>query len=190
MCKKQFCSSSKISSLSKSFVLPLLYLENLHYVSLRGKRFFLLKKNYTFLTIPLFVKIKKDRNTFLFEFKSLIKFSSDLYFNSFLHWLKCYDKRIKQKLILKGLGFRSYLSPDKTEIFFKIGFSHIISLKIPAKIISVTIEKNYLIFEGHDNVVLGNFCKRIKKLKRLDVYKNKGFSDKNEIVYSKPIKKT
>ena len=177
-------------SFSKSFVLSSFYLRNLYYISFKHERFFLLKKNYTFFAIPFFIKIKKNKDGFLFEFKNLFKFSNDLYCSKLLSWLRFSDKKIKQKLILKGLGFRSYMSEDKTRISFKIGFSHMISLKVPEKILSVAIEKNFIVFEAHDNIILGNFCKKIKKLRRLDVYKNKGFSSKNEIAYSKPIKKT
>lgn len=192
MHRKQFILPlKKDTSLSKSFLLAPFYLEDLYYVSFQHERFFLLKKNHTFFTIPFFLKIKKDKDLFILEsIENSVTFSADLYFGSFTYWLKSYNKKIKQKLILKGLGFRSYLSVDKTEIFFKIGFSHIISLKVPTKIFSVTIEKNFLIFEAYDNVVLGNFCKRVKKLRKLDVYKNKGFSSKNEIIHLKSIKKT
>ena len=112
------------------------------------------------------------------------------YVSCFNTWLKSYNRSLKKKLILKGLGFRCFLSNDKKQINFKIGYSHIIVLNIPKKITSITIDKNFLILESYDRALLGNFSKRIKQLKTLDVYKNKGFSYKNEILSLKPVKKS
>jgi hypothetical protein len=181
---------NKTYFLLKHFLLSSFFLKDLSYTSFKNKRFFLLKKNYRFFNIPLFLDFKKVKNKLSFKSQNFDFFSIYFYSNQFLYWLKSSNKKVKQKLILKGLGFRSYLSDDQTKIFFKIGLSHIVSLKIPKKIFSVVIEKNFLIFEGYDNIVLGNFCKRVKKLKKVDVYKSKGFLNKNENVFLKPIKKT
>jgi len=100
------------------------------------------------------------------------------------------DKKIKRKLILKGLGFRCYFADNETKLVFKLGYSHIISLDIPKTVQSVTIEKNLLILEGFNLVNLGTFSKKIKNLRKADVYKNKGFSYPKEFIKKKQIKKS
>jgi ribosomal protein L6P/L9E len=165
---------------------------NLHFVFLQNQKYFLLKtdqESSKYFTIPSFINVQKLENKIVFSLNNKQLFPLDSYVSSFISWLKLFNKKIKKKLLLKGLGFRSYLSDDKSKICFKIGYSHIIDLTIPKKISSIVIEKNYLIVESFDKVILGNFCKRIKELKPVDVYKNKGFSYKKEILLLKPIKK-
>ena len=54
----------------------------------------------------------------------------------------------------------------------------------------VTLEKNLIIIEGFNLVKVGTFSKKIKNLRKLDVYKNKGFSSPNEFIKRKQIKKS
>lgn len=57
------------------------------------------------------------------------------------------NKKNKKKLILKSSGFRCFLSDDKSALNSKIGFSFIISLIIPNKILVISIDKIFLILE-------------------------------------------
>lgn len=168
-------------------------LTNLFIISFGFKRFFLIKNNqitFKYFYFPHCFSFKKKNDILIFSSQNQEKEFFDLYLTNFLSWLRSSNKKTKQKLILKGLGFRCFLSDDKTKISFKVGYSHIITLDIPKRVFSITIEKNYLVLEGQDPIILGNFCKKIKELKKIDVYKNKGFSYKSEIIFSKVIKKS
>lgn len=164
----------------------------LYYYFFNNNKFFLIftnKKQYKYFSIPSHLTFVKTQQTLLFS--STQKDSSFLnnYLTNFVFWLKQNNKVFKKKLLLKGLGFRAFLSDDKFKICFKIGFSHILSIKIPKHINNIIIEKNYLTIEGESLSVVGNFCKEIKQLKLPDIYKGKGFTYKNEIISLKPIKK-
>jgi ribosomal protein L6P/L9E len=113
----------------------------------------------------------------------------DSYTSNFLSWLRFINKKIKRKLFLKGLGFRCFFSDDKTKLFFKIGYSHLKVLEISKKDCFITVEKNILIVESFNSLKLGNFCNKIKKLRAVNVYKNKGFYYSNEFIKTKQIKK-
>lgn len=172
--------------------MPYIRNEKLSFVFSNQERYFLLKSNLFFdkyYKLPSGVNFHKVNNSFNFSVFKNLKFCLSSYVTSFNIWLKSSNRSIKKKLILKGLGFRCFLSGDKKQLNFKIGYSHIIILNIPKKITSITIDKNFLILESYDSAFVGNFSKRIKQLKTLDVYKNKGFSYKNEILSSKPVKK-
>lgn len=165
---------------------------NLSFISFNNKRFFLIKIQNTFkyYFIPSCLMFKKHNKSILFySFDQNIYFNYDLYIINFLRFLNNFKKKLKKKILLKGLGFRVFLSENNTEISFKIGFSHLVRLKVPLEITSIIVDKYFLIVESYNAVSLGNFCKKIKQLKTPDPYKNKGFSYKNENLLLKPIKK-
>ena len=82
----------------------------------------------------------------------------------------------KQKLFLKGLGYRCNVDLKNKILIFKIGFSNSISVDIPDYISNVIIKKTFLLFESTDKILLGNFIHKVYKLRTSDVYKGKGFS--------------
>jgi len=164
----------------------------LFFVFCQKTKYFLVrlnKINYKYYAIPSFLDFQKLKKKIFFETNKEASFHINSYVISLNLWLKSFDKKNKKKLILKGLGFRCFLSDDKSAINFKIGFSHIVLLIIPKKISAVSIDKNSLTLESDDKSVLGDFSKRIKQLKTIDVYKNKGFSYKDEVLRLKQIKK-
>ena len=166
--------------------------ENLSIIHNNNLRFFFnksRKKNHAFFSLPSFIFFLFKKNLFLFFANELDYKIVEIYSNNFLLWINSLNKKVKQKLILKGLGFRSYFSDDKTKLLFKLGYSHIITLDIPTNIF-VTLEKNLIILEGFNLVKVGTFSKKIKNLRKLDVYKNKGFSSPNEFIKRKQIKKS
>jgi len=168
-------------------------IEKILFVFCKNKKYFLMKSDQTqqkYYKLPSFVDFTKSNNFFNFSLSENTTFYLDSYINILNIWLKSCSKIIKKKSILKGLGFRCFLSPDKQKIHFKIGYSHIVILDVPKKIFLINIEKNFLVLEGSDQVTVGNFAKRIKQLRTFDIYKNKGFSYKNEILPLKQIKKS
>ena len=148
------------------------------------------KSKYKYFTLPSSFSFQKIQQTLLFSSELKDEISLNSYLTSFVFWLKQNNKVFKKKLLLKGLGFRAFLSDDKSKICFKIGFSHIIALSIPKHINNIIIEKNYITIEGDNLGIVGNFCKQIKGLRLPDSYKGKGFLYKNEVISLKPIKKS
>lgn len=165
---------------------------NASLMTLNSNKFLILKTNekIRYISTPLFVLLEKKGNTL-----NLTCTSKDLdsitEFNQFLTRLELGLKNInntfKRKLILKGLGFRITIFENKI-IEFKLGFSHLISLKIPQNI-KAKSKKNFLYLESNDNVLIGNFIDKIVSLKSPDSYKGKGFWLKYQTKTLKIIKK-
>lgn len=110
-------------------------------------------------------------------------------FNNLLFlWLKKFSKPFKKQLILKGLGFKGNII-DNSILELKLGFSHVIKVMLNFKELKVSINNNLLTVEGFESDKVGNFLEKIKKLKRIDNYKGKGFWYKNESRTLKEIKK-
>lgn len=80
----------------------------------------------------------------------------------------------KKKLSLNGLGFK--IVTDNETIDFKLGYSHLISLKFPKEVTKFIIKKKKLAIESADKIKLGNFAKKVYSLRQYDSYKAKGFS--------------
>jgi len=96
------------------------------------------------------------------------------------------------KLFLKGLGFRiKLLELNNTRFLeFKLGFSHVILLKISSKNISVTAKKNSLILSGFLKTEVGNLANCIYNLRTPNIYTGKGFRYKRVSLKLKDVKKT
>ena len=94
----------------------------------------------------------------------------------------------KKKLILKGLGFRVLLNETNDLAQFKLGFSHLINIKLPENL-RLKVRKNLISIECNDKILLGNFVNKIVSLRNQDSYKEKGFSYKYEKKILKIIKK-
>jgi ribosomal protein L6P/L9E len=163
-----------------------------------AKTILLLKKKASsdklkYYILPDFIQFEKLDGALVFKINSCVENSTVLlnnFFLSFLKWLKSFEKPLKKKLILKGLGFRASVLSSENILELKLGFSHIIKIAIPVNELSVKVDKNTLIVEGADPVKIGNFVTYIRNLKFPDSYKGKGFWYKNETITLKEIKKT
>ena len=90
-------------------------------------------------------------------------------------------------LELNGVGFRAILKGKILDL--QIGFSHIISYKIPEGI-KVTVEKSTIIkISGIDKELVGKVSSEIKMLKPVEPYKGKGIREKGQYVLRKEGKK-
>jgi len=133
--------------------------------------------NDKFLTLTFNAKDKQDLVIFE-QFYTLV-----------LTFLKNIENSKKKKLTLKGLGLKANLSSDFKNLELKLGYSHLITLKIPEKDIYVSVQKNVICVEGIDPVKVGNFVNKIRFLKVPDSYKGKGFWYKYEDETLKEVKK-
>lgn len=91
-----------------------------------------------------------------------------------------------KKLILEGVGFKSEVAGDN--LVLALGFSHPVKLLIP-KGLTVTAERNNIIFTGIDKELVGSFSAFVRSNKKPEPYKGKGFHYDNEVVRRKQGKK-
>jgi hypothetical protein len=110
-------------------------------------------------------------------------------FDNTFNQLKSTNISSKKKILLKGLGFRSSFQDSTKMLTFKLGYSHMSNLDVPAYIENIKIKKNAILLESSDKILLGDYIKKIHQLKKSDVYKGKGFSYQYENKKLKVIKK-
>ena len=158
-------------------------------VVIQHKKFFVinLDLNSFYFFIPVEIKVTKYNNSLILSYSQDSKEKGELICKSFKDWLTSKEKQAIKKLILKGLGLKVNVI-NSNELEFKLGFSHIVLLKIP-KSIKITVLKNVIILESFNKVELGNIANEIKMLKKPNPYKGKGIWYKNEKVVLKTIKK-
>lgn len=142
-----------------------------------------------FVIIPSYVSfLKKDNVLFFFcTAKNVKRFNTFL--TMFSKKLSCLFTKSRKKIILTGLGYRINFSSDLKTLVLKIGFSHLVNVPIPLNDLSVLITKKAILIEGANPVLVGNFAKKIKFLKKKDSYKGKGFRYKSDSRLLKPVKK-
>jgi hypothetical protein len=148
------------------------------------------KLSRQYILIPDAINYEKKGNFLIFSCPPLYSNQFITFNNSFSFYLKSFEKKIRKKILLTGLGFKVNFSKDLKGLEFKIGLSHLVYLEIPINELTVFLLKNTIIVEGVNQVCLGNFLKKIKNLKIPGAYTGKGFWYKNEIKVLNPVKKT
>ncbi len=98
------------------------------------------------------------------------------------------NKNFKKKLILIGIGYKAYILNNILNL--NIGFSHIISYKIPNNIIIICPTFNEIIIKGYDKQLVGQVAARIRSYRPPENYrKGKGIRYVDELVRIKEYKK-
>lgn len=94
------------------------------------------------------------------------------------------DAKVGYNKILefKGTGYRAKI--DNGQLVLNMGYSHDILLKVPDNI-NVIINKNKIIIEGIDRVIVGQFASKIRDVRPPEVYKGKGIKYESEIIKKK-----
>jgi large subunit ribosomal protein L6 len=92
------------------------------------------------------------------------------------------------RLTFVGVGFRIE-SIEKNFMLLKLGFSHLVYIRIPEHIKVFTTKKTFLILECIDEQLLKEFSSKICSYKKPDVYKGKGILYKNQSIILKEGKK-
>ena len=169
-------------------------LEQVSFGIFQNNKYLILNTNFTgkqYFLIPSSIICTSEDTNLVFISES--DFFEDLqileqFYNLFLSRKKSLESIHKQKLFLKGLGFKMNLSSDSKSLVFKLGYSHVLSLDVPVNI-NVVINKNILIVEGFNKSDVGNFASKIVFLKLPDSYKGKGFVYKYQKQILKEVKK-
>jgi large subunit ribosomal protein L6 len=97
------------------------------------------------------------------------------------------QKAYEKKLIVEGVGFKADVVG--TNLVFKLGFSHPITVAIP-KNLKVASEKNIITISGIDKELVGKYVAELRSLKKPEPYKGKGIRYENEVIKRKEGKKT
>lgn len=157
----------------------------IYFLSFQGNNFLIVETPYLtkkYIKLPPFLKVKKLKNILSFT-------SFNKNFGVFIvSWFKKFIKPFKKQLILKGLGFKGNIV-NNSILELKLGFSHLLKVPLNSKELNVSINNNVLTVEGFESDKVGNFLEKIRKLKKTDSYKGKGFWYKNELKILKEIKK-
>ena len=91
-------------------------------------------------------------------------------------------------LELRGTGFKFEL--QDSFLLLRLGFSHLVNIKILSGINLIILKTNLIILKSFDLQFLTKFCSQIKRFKALDSYKGKGICYKGTILILKEGKKT
>jgi len=83
------------------------------------------------------------------------------------------------RLSFVGVGYRVESLTDDT-VTLKLGYSHLISVKIPSSVKAYSPKKSMLILKSFDLQQLNSFTAFIRSHRYPDVYKGKGILFKNE----------
>lgn len=98
----------------------------------------------------------------------------------------------KKKLLLFGIGFRSWIYNHNNNfkyLILKIGFSRDLFIKIPLDIKIICLKPTLIIIKGFNKHKLNQFASFLHSLKVPDSYKGKGVQYLNESIILKPGKK-
>lgn len=148
--------------------------------------------NTRYICMPNFITIGKEneflRLSYVFTDNNVLKAQFNQFVEKFKFALKNLSATFRKKLLLKGLGYKFNIHEASRIIELKLGFSHLINVKIPDNV-KVKLQKNYINIESRDNVLLGNFVNKIVSLKLPDSYKGKGFWYKYQKITLKTVKK-
>lgn len=91
-----------------------------------------------------------------------------------------------KKLIIEGIGFKSDVKG--TELAMSLGFSHPVSVTIPADL-KVTADKNIVTITGINSESVGKFAAKVRSFKKPEPYKGKGIRYETEVIRRKQGKK-
>lgn len=159
-------------------------------------KFLNINKKFFFFFANLYCLVPKEfffsfsNNTLFFFCKNiLLKKEFYKFISLFIKLLKKSYNPFVKKLILKGLGLKVNFSGDLNYLDLKLGFSHLIKIKIPKEKLNIKLLKNSILIGGSNLVTIGNFIYKIRSLKFPNIYKGKGIWYKNEKKILKPIKK-
>jgi hypothetical protein len=162
--------------------------ELIFYVKLSKMKFFFLENSNIYLLLPEYLFLKKSNNQFSFFFFDAFSDNFNIFFDIFLRTFKSFVKINCSKIFFSGLGFRvSFLSENVLSL--KLGFSHLVFLKIP-KGLDVILIKNNIYVRSFNSSLLGSFVNTIKNLRFPDSYKGKGFWLRSEKKKLKLMKKS
>lgn len=154
----------------------------------------LLLNKFNFLIKKLKVKLNLIENTININIKNLKK-KEKIYVNSLISLINQFFYNSKtiyyKKLILKGVGYKAQLIKKSFNLLvLKLGFSHLIYLRIPKDIDVLCLKNNIIYISGLNFKNVNKITESIRCCKLPDPYKGKGFIREYENILLKEGKKT
>lgn len=140
-------------------------------------------------TIRSYVKIKIENNEILLilDSKSLqARALWGTYASHIKNMIAGVNKAFEKRLIVDGIGFKADVKG--TNLVMSLGFSHPVTVAIPADI-KVTTEKNNIIVSGMDCEKVGQFAAVTRSMKKPEPYLGKGIRYSDEVIRRKQGKK-
>ena len=148
----------------------------------------LLSRRY--LILPYFVTVVRDDVKVRFLLSSDVSLESkDAFINDTTLWAKGINYFYRNKLILKGLGFKVGLFRSKSLLVLKLGYSRSLQVAFSAYKFKVKISRSIITIQGHNSSEVGDFTRKVSRLRVPDAYKGKGFWYKGELRSLKELKK-
>lgn len=148
----------------------------------------LLSRRY--LILPHFIAVVRDDAKVKFILSSAIDSELKYAFIANLNlWAKGINGFYRNKLILKGLGFKVGLFKSKSLLILKLGYSTSLQIAFPACKFRLKVSKNIITVQGQSFSEVGDFTRKISRLRVPDAYKGKGFWYKGEVRSLKELKK-
>ena len=148
----------------------------------------LLSRRY--LILPYFVAVVRNDAALRFVLRSNVDSSLEASFLADANlWIKGISGFFRNKLILKGLGFKAGLYRSKSLLVLKLGYSKSLQVSFLAHKFKVKVSKSVITIQGQNSSEVGDFARRIRQLRAPDAYKGKGFWYKDEARTLKELKK-
>jgi len=138
-------------------------------------------KTHIIVTSNLLEKLSSNKNNKNFQ---------DVTF-SFIKFL-IYGVRFgfKKQLVIEGVGYKASLNNSHSVLNLKLGYSHLITVKIPLNIKVLCPKPSLIVISGICKQDVNNFAARIRKLRLPEPYKGKGIKYFDEIVIKKEGKRS
>lgn len=128
-------------------------------------------------------------NDFFFKEKNFCLKNIDKKKKSFFNFLNFSFNNllfgVEKIIYLKGIGYESFFSKDFKNLIFKLGYSHLIKIKIPKNLWIRFLTKSTISIRGNDKLDVSNFSKKLKSLRKKNRYKEKGIFYLNEKIVLK-----
>lgn len=88
-----------------------------------------------------------------------------------------------RRLILEGVGYRAVVEGEK--LVLQLGFSHPVTMKLPAGIQAEVVDMRKIVLSSHDNVLLGQTAANIRAFRPPEPFQGKGVLYENERIRRK-----
>lgn len=88
-----------------------------------------------------------------------------------------------RRLQLEGVGYRALVQGSNLEL--QLGFSHPISMPLPAGIQAEVVDQRKIVLTSHDNILLGQTAANIRAFRPPEPFQGKGVLYENERIRRK-----
>lgn len=133
--------------------------------------------------------VKKDSTLFLLKKENVNNATFQLSLITLKKLIQGISRGFRSKLQINGVGFKAIVQPTQLEL--KIGFSHLVTWKIPnnIKLITSKLKGTVLLIKGNEPYKVSQIATQIRQFRVPDAYKGKGIKKYDEILRLKKGKR-